>query len=128
MRGEVPVVERVVVCLTDGDESRSVTLIEGADLTLLEHSEGPVTEVAYGSREHTHKMVFGRKACAEVLDVSEEQAVEALVALFEDGERAQGLSDVMDRFDVAGAHYAYVAWSNAGDVALRRDVESGNAV
>ena len=50
------------------------------------------------------------------------------MALFEDGERAQGLSDVMDRFDVAGAHYAYVAWSNAGDVALRRDVESGNAV
>ena len=128
MRGEVPVAERVIVDAKDGEENRRVVLIEGADLTLLEHSEGPVTAVAYGSREHTHKMVFGRQTCADALGVSEDQAEDALVALFAEDEEVQGLSDVMDRFDVAGAHYAYVAWSNAGDVALRRDVESDNAV
>lgn len=124
MRGEVPVAERVIVEVKDGAESRRVVLIEGADLTLLEHSEGPVTEVAYGSREHTHKMIFGRNTCAEVMGVPEDQAADTLVKLFAEDDDVRSLSDVMDRFDVAGAHYAYVAWSSGGDVALRRDVES----
>ena len=123
MRGEVPVAERVIVDAKDGEENRRVILIEGEDLTLLEHSEGPVTEVAYGSSKHTHKMIFGRQTCADVLGVHEGQAVDALVALFAEDEETQSLSDVMDRFDVAGAHYAYVAWSSGGDVALRRDTK-----
>ena len=127
MRGEVSVVERVIADLEDGDERRRVSLIEGDGLTLMEHSSGPVTEVSYGSREHTHKMMFGREACSQALGVPESQVVEALVAMFAAEGEKPFLSDVMDRFDTAGAHYAYVAWSNKGDAAYRRGSSCGGA-
>ena len=125
MRGEVPVVERVIADLEDGGEYRRVSLIEGEGLTLMEHSKGPVTEASYGSREHTHKMMFDRDACSLALGVPEEQVTEALTAMFAVKGEEPLLSDVMDRFDTAGAHYAYVAWSNKGDAAYRRDLGCG---
>jgi hypothetical protein len=112
--------ERLLFESDDGQERRRVTLIEGESIALMERTSGPDTEVAYGVEAHAHKMLFKAQECAKALGVHVDEAIEELVSLFD--ERGEGLSfgDVMDLFDHNDAKYAYVAWTDGGDIALRR--------
>jgi hypothetical protein len=124
MSGRELPVEQVVGCVDENGEVRKVSLLEAESLAVIERSAGPVTEVAYGSPSHGHKMLASRSAYAHVLGVSLEQVVWALGDFFvvhgEGGgaEYAQ-LGSLMDRFDAAGEKYAYIAWDGDSNVAYR---------
>ena len=116
------IVEQVLVEAVEGDEARKVTLIEGDSLVVTEVTEGSVTEAAYGTRRHAHKMLGDAGAFARALG-SEADAVsvalDAFFAVREDDGEAALLSDLMDCLDQAGESYTYVAWNAEGD-AVRR--------
>lgn len=120
---ELPV-EQVIGCVDENGEVRKVSLLEAESLAVIERSAGPVTEVAYGSPSHGHKMLASRSAYARVLGASPEQVVMALGEFFAvhgeggSGEFAQ-LGSLMDRFDAAGEKYAYIAWDGDSNVAYR---------
>ncbi len=103
-------------------ERRVVTLVEGESLALIERSSGPLTQVAYGAYRHGHKMLCDYEKCARVLGVQVVELRAKLTELFAQGDAAWHLSDVMDRFDVAGENYTYIAWTGEGDVAMRTGV------
>ncbi len=103
----------------DGGERRQVTLVEGESLSLVERSSGPVTEVAYGTRSHGHKLMGSAEAFAHVLGVGKGGIADAVASLFPKSGGEVQLSDVMDMFDAKGERYVYVAWSDEGDVAYR---------
>ncbi len=120
---ELPV-EQVIGRVDENGEVRKVSLLEAESLAVIERSAGPVTEVAYGSPSHGHKMLASRSAYARVLGASPEQVVMALGEFFAvpgeggSGEFAQ-LGSLMDRFDAAGEKYAYIAWDDDSNVAYR---------
>ena len=111
--------ERLLFESDDGQERRRVTLIEGESIALMERTSGPDTEVAYGVEAHAHKMLFGVQECAKALGVHAGDAVEKLIGLFRECGDGLSLGDVMDLFDRNDAQYAYVAWTDGGDIALR---------
>lgn len=111
--------EHILVEVDDAGEHRCVTVLEGGSVALFEQTSGPVTQAAYGSTSHTHKVLVSREACARALGVSCEKVAEALQELFAgDGDPAQ-LSDVMDLLDGAGERYTYVSWTSGGDAVYR---------
>ena len=103
----------------EGGEYRRITLSEGSAIAVMESSSGPLTEVAYGSTHHTHKVLCGREAIARALGVAIEEAVEALVRLFGEAGEDPQLSQLMDLLDRAGERYAYMGWTDAGDAVIR---------
>ena len=110
--------ERMLAKVTDGEESREVRLIVGEGLSVIEESQGPVSEAAYGTHLHGHKLLCAEAACRQALG-AEGDVAEALAAFFGKGEDAALLSDLMDAFDRAGAPYTYASWSGEGDLAFR---------
>ena len=117
--------EQSVSNTNDRGEMRSVSLLEAEDLAVIERSSGPATEVAYGSAAHGHKMMAGYDAYARVLGVASDEVTAAVERFFAalDGEgeaETPMLSDLMDCFDRAGERYAYVAWDEGANVAMRR--------
>ena len=112
--------EVLLVQADDGDEHRTVSLIAAEDLAVLERSEGPVTEAAYGSWSHGHKMLCSRVAYARAMGVEKRLVEEALARFFSPEYGDVQLSDLMDVFDQVGEHYTYVAWTAGGDVVMRR--------
>ena len=122
MAEETYVAEHVLAEIEDESERRTVSLLNGESLALIERSSGPVTKVAYGTGYHGHKILFSPQACARALGVKEEMASEALAQLYANECEVPLLSDVMDRFDVAGQSYRYLAWSGDGDVVFRSEM------
>ena len=110
--------EQELLSVSDGEEQRTVSAIWGTSLAVMEQSRGPVTEVAYGTPVHGHKILCAREACARVLGVDVD-LLEQTVADFFACEETPLLSDLMDRFDRAGERYTYTAWSAGGDGAFR---------
>ena len=108
----------LVSCVSEGEE-RVVTLVLGPSYTLLERSQGPVTELAYGAAAHTHKMTFQPAAAARALEVAPQEVPQALERLFAPQPGVAQLSDIMDAFDRAGERYAYASWTGARDIAFR---------
>jgi hypothetical protein len=120
MSHDLCVRERLLLESDDGQERRRVTLIEGESIALMERTSGLDTEVAYGVEAHAHKMLFGVQECAKALDVRADEALDELARMFDRCGDLLALGDVMDMFDRAGAKYAYAAWTDGGDIALRR--------
>ena len=116
---EVRAKERLLAEVEQEGEVRRVSVIEGEAMTILESSRGPVTELAYGSPSHGHKILCSAAACGLALGVGEAQVVDALARLFAQSDEVPLLSDVMDLFDKAQVHYSYVAWSDEGDAVYR---------
>lgn len=116
-------VERVLADVAEGDETRRVLLIGDDDLSVTEVTEGPVTEAAYGSWRHAHKMLGDAGAFARALGSETSDVARALAVFFstrgEDASEVALLSDLMDCLDRAGESYTYVAWNAEGD-AVRR--------
>lgn len=115
--------EHILVETGDEDERRSVSLLEGPSLAIIERSCGAVTEAVYASPGHAHKLLCDPSACARVLGAPVGGVTAALERFFlapEGGEPAL-LSDLMDSFDRAGEQYAYLSWNDVGDVAIRSD-------
>ena len=110
--------ERVLYEARVGDELRKVTNIASDMCVVMELSEGPDTELAYGCVRHGHKVVCEWEACAQALCVGVAQVEEALAELFASGGLVF-LSDLMERLDRGNARYAYMAWDVAGDAVLR---------
>lgn len=125
--------ELVLAQVAEGDEGRCVTAVCGVSLAVSETSRGPVTEVAYGSPMHGHKVfvdagalmgALARAVAADSCDVDEgepeDRALRALQVFFApcEGEVAL-LSDLMDCLDAAGVAYTYAAWSGGGDMVMR---------
>ena len=100
-------------------EHREVIAIEGASLAVMETSSGPVTELAYGTERHGHKVLCDRASCARALGVPEESLVDALTSFYAKGDDHTHLSDLMDQLDRAGERYTYVAWGGDGTMAVR---------
>ena len=110
--------EQELLSVSDGEEQRTVSAIWGTSLAVMEQSRGPVTEVAYGTVVHGHKILCAREACGRALGVDVDLLEQALVDFFAQDEDPL-LSDLMDRFDQAGERYTYTAWSADGDAAFR---------
>ncbi len=111
--------ELVLMDEVEEGERRSVSVVSGDSLALVECSSGPVTAAAYGTDRFLHKMMCDRDAFARVLGVHVADVCAALSGLFARSGRETYLSDIMDRFDRAGETYTYVAWDTVGDVAFR---------
>jgi len=110
--------EQELLSVSDGEEHRKISAIWGASLAVTEVSQGPLTEVAYGTPLHGHKILCAPGACARVLGVGEDTLKQALAVYFaQDGEPL--LSELMDLFDRKGERYTYAAWSGSGDGAFR---------
>lgn len=114
--------ERVLVRRDDGCERREVRLIEGVTLDVVEETSGPVTEMAYGSWRHGHKVLVAGEACRAALNKPEGQAGEAVAWFFERNEGDVLLSEFMDVLDEAGQGYVYATWDGDGDLRLRGKV------
>ena len=109
----------IQLCEVDlAGEWRRVSCIAGDACTVLELSQGPNTELAYGCARHCHKIVCEWEACARALGVAAQQVQEALTELFA-GEEPALLSDLMDLLDCAEQRYAYMAWDATGYATLR---------
>ena len=104
-------------------ERRTVWLVEGGSLSVVEQSCGPVTEAAYGAVLHGHKIMASADAYQRVLGGAEDDAQTLLERLFvRDADGCVALlSELMDAFDQAGEAYTYLAWSDEGDIAYRSD-------
>ena len=111
--------EHILVEVEDAGEHRCVTMLEGGSIALFEQTSGPVTQVAYGSASHTHKVLVSREACARALGVTGDEVAGALQEFFSGGGEPAQLSDVMDLLDGAGEHYTYASWSSEGDAVYR---------
>lgn len=112
--------ETVMAESKNGGEWRRVVLVEGPPLELMELSGGPATKARYGSQTHGHKMLVDGTVWARMLGVMEQGVSDATRQLFADmDDNGPYLSDLMDLFDRRGEHYAYIAWTGSGDVALR---------
>lgn len=116
------VAERVLMAVDDADETRKVLLVEGDSLAVVEVTEGPITEAAYGMWRHAHKMLGDAGVFARALGSDAGDVADALAAFFSaregTGEEAL-LSELMDCLDRAGEPYTYVAWGAEGDAVLR---------
>ena len=121
--------KRVLATVVEGGEAREVVLVAStstATAAVTEVTEGPVTEAAYGSWRHAHRVLGDVGAFARALGSHEgaDGVAESLAAFFasregEDGAEVALLSDLMDLLDQAGEPYTYVAWNAEGD-AVRR--------
>lgn len=114
--------EYLLAKVSDGEEARSVSLLKGESLAVIERSSGPVTLAAYGAPSHGHKILCDASALATILGVESEDAIPAALSLLfadVDGNKPLFLSDLMDMFDRAGQRYVYTAWTSQGDAVLR---------
>ena len=119
MSQETRVDEQLLLDVSDGDERRTVTAIEGPSLTVMEVTSGPLTVVTYGTPRRGHKIMCAYEACTRVLGAESGGALAALKDFFCASGDEPMLSDLMDRFDVAGEHYTYVAWGADGNGVYR---------
>ena len=119
MAERVQVTEQLLLSISDGEERRQVTAMDGLSLIVMEATSGPVTEAAYGTPRRGHKIMCERAACARVLEAKDAKVMDALQGFFSVPGEPPMLSDLMDRFDVAGERYTYVAWGGNGNAAYR---------
>ena len=110
--------KRVLVRHADGEETREVWLLEGPSLAVVEETRGPVTEVAYGSCMHGHKVLLSEDVCRAVLGCTGSAAAGLERYFARDGGDVM-LSDLMDALDRSGQGYSYASWGDEGDATFR---------
>lgn len=123
MAEESRLAEHVLAEIENGGERRTVSLVQGESMALVERSSGPQTQVAYGTSYHGHKILCSVEAFSIALGVEEAHVLKALDQLFADASQVPLLSEIMDRLDMTGQSYRYMAWSGVGDVVFRSELK-----
>ena len=111
--------EVLLARVEEDGEARSVSMLSGDSLAVIEKTSGPVTLVAYGSQGHGHKILCDYDSAARAVGVEVREVPGAIEQMFADERGEATLSDLMDALDRAGEHYTYTAWSSEGDAVLR---------